>query len=314
MTPFFEDLRRFGPQSTDIPLSLKSSLAYCRWLTKTHYENFTVASLLLSKRLRRPFHVVYAFCRWSDDLGDEIGGSAEARRESLRLLDWWEQELDRCFDGTSPQTHPIYIALREIAGEFRLPKQLFADLLVAFRRDQIQFRYETLDDLLHYCRYSADPVGRIVLQLAHAASGGPGPSEQELQWSDSICTGLQLANHWQDIARDGQIGRCYIPGAVATQFGVDRENLFETDDFRHMMRFLIDDARRRLRFGEPLIDSVPGLIRTEVALFQRGGLAVLDTIEKAQFNVLRRRPVVSQWTKLRLVLGALLSWHLFRKN
>ena len=307
MTHFAEDLLHFGPDSPRAPIGLGDSLAYCRRLAETHYENFTVASFFLAKRLRQPFHVIYAFCRWSDDLGDELGGNAEDRRESLRLLDWWEQELDRCFDSTEPQTHPVCVALREIAKEFNLPKQPFADLLVAFRRDQIQCRYETLEELLDYCRYSANPVGRIVLQLAHTASGSAGPSEQELQWSDSICTGLQLANHWQDIARDGRIGRCYIPGTVAAQFSVDRENLAETDEFRQMMPFLVNDARCRLRLGESLIDSAPKLVRREVALFQRGGLAILDAIEKSRFNVLRQRPVVSRWTKLRLLCAALFS-------
>ena len=305
MTTFSEDLRRFGPDAPVVRMTLDDSLAYCRRLTETHYENFTVTSFLLAKRLRRAFHVVYAYCRWSDDLGDEIGGSEENRKESLRLLDWWERGLDRCFDGTEPPTHPVYVALRQIAQEFGLPKQPFADLLVAFRRDQTQRRYETMDGLLDYCRFSADPVGRIVLRLGYGASGGIGPSEQELRWSDSICTGLQLANHWQDIARDFRIGRCYVPGTVASQFGIDREHLSETDDFRRMMQVLVDDARSRLRFGEPLLDSAPKLVRTEVALFQRGGLAVLDAIEKARYNVLGCRPVVSRWTKLRLLLGAL---------
>ena len=302
---FPDDLYRFGPDSPTVPISLDDSLTYCRRLTETHYENFTVSSFLLSKRLRRPFHVVYAYCRWADDLADEIGGSEKDRTESLRLLNWWERELDRCFDGAESLTHPVYIALREIAREFDLSKQPFADLLVAFRRDQTQCRYETLEELLDYCRYSADPVGRIVLQLAHGASDHSKSSAQELLWSDLICTGLQLANHWQDIASDATIGRCYVPGTVAARFGVDREHLSETDDFRRMMQFLVGDARSRLRFGEPLIDSVPPMIRREVALFQRGGLAILDAVENARFNVLRHRPVVSRWTKLRLILGTL---------
>jgi len=113
---FSDDLRRFGPDTPGNPMSLDNSLTYCRRLAETHYENFTVAGFFLSRRLRRPFHVVYAYCRWSDDLADEIGGSEESRKESLRLLDWWERELDRCFNGTEPQTHPVYIALREIVG------------------------------------------------------------------------------------------------------------------------------------------------------------------------------------------------------
>ena len=304
MTSFSEDLRRFGPDSPIVPMSLDESLAYCRRLAETHYENFTVASFLLSKRLRSSFHVVYAYCRWADDLGDEIGGSDEERKESLRLLDWWEGELDRCFEDDKPQSHPVYVALRKIVREFGLLKQPFVDLLFAFRQDQTRRRYETLEELLDYCRFSADPVGRIVLQLAYSASGGGGPSEQELRWSDSICTGLQLANHWQDIARDARIGRCYIPQEVASRFGVDCEHLSETDEFRRMMRFLVDDARSRLCLGEPLIASVPQLVRPEIALFQRGGLAILAAIEKAGSNVLRQRPVVSRWTKLRLLLGA----------
>lgn len=285
-----------------------SSLKYCRRLAETHYENFIVTSFLLSKRLRQPFHVVYAYCRHSDDLADEIGGSDENRKESLRLLDQWERELDQCFDETEPPAHPIYVALREIAREFGLPKKPFADLLVAFRRDQTQRRYETLEELLDYCRFSADPVGRIVLQLAYGATGKTGPSEQEIEWSDSICTGLQLANHWQDVARDAEIGRCYIPGAIAEQFGVDLEHLSETDDFRRMMQFLVDDARSRLRFGGPLIEAVPKLVRREITLFQCGGLAVLDAIERVNFNVLRRRPIVSRWKKFRLLLGTLFSF------
>ena len=305
MTRFTKDLHRFGPDSPCVPINLDDSLTYCRRLAEAHYENFTVTSFFLSRRLRQPFHVVYAFCRWSDDLGDEIGGSTEDRRESLRLLDWWERELNHCFNETAPPVHPVYVALRKIVQDFDLSKQPFADLLVAFRRDQIQRRYATLEELLDYCRYSADPVGRIVLQLAYASSDAIGPSAQELQWSDSICTGLQLANHWQDIARDAKIGRCYVPRAVASQFGVDHERLAETDDFRSMMQFLVDDARSRLRFGEPLIVAVPKLIRKEIALFQRGGLAILDAIEKAKFNVLRHRPIVSRWTKFCLFLGAL---------
>jgi len=303
MPTFSEALRRFGPDVPAVPISIEDSLAYCRRLAETHYENFTVTSFLLAKRLRQPFHVVYAYCRWADDLSDEVGGSEENREESLRLLDWWKRELNHCFDGSEPPTHPVYVALRKIAQEFGLPKQPFADLLVAFRRDQTQCRYETMDDLLDYCRFSANPVGRIVLQLGYGASDGP--SEQALRWSDSICTGLQLANHWQDIARDFRIGRCYVPGAIASRFGVDREHLSETDNFRRMMRFLVDDARKRLRFGEPLLASAPKLIRTEVALFQRGGLAVLAAIEKARYNILAYRPVVSRWTKLRLLLRAL---------
>ncbi len=298
-----DELRRFGPDNQAAPLSLAEAFAYCRRLAESHYENFTVASFLLPKQLRAPFHVVYSYCRWSDDLGDEIGGDEESRRQSLRLLDWWERGLDDCFAG-NPPNHPVYVALLKIAGDFRLQKQPFADLLVAFRLDQKKQRYETFDELLEYCRFSADPVGRIVLQLAYGAVAKNGPDAEQLAWSDSICTGLQLANHWQDVARDFKLGRCYIPRSVADRFGVDRENMLENDDFRRMIRFLVDDARNRLLAGTPLIDSAPKLIRTDLKLFQRGGLAVLDAIEKIGYNVLRTRPVVSRWAKLRLVFAS----------
>jgi squalene synthase HpnC len=276
------------------------ALAYCKRLTQTHYENFHVARFLLPRTLRIPFEVVYAYCRSSDDLADEHDGSEEARKLALERLNDWRQQLDDCF-AQKQSEHPVFIALQKVVQQYSLPKEPFADLLTAFQRDQIQQRYATLEELLDYCRCSANPVGRIVLHLVCK------PAQEELVWSDSICTGLQLANHWQDVKRDAKMGRCYIPKNVAEKFGIDLEKFQDSPAFRSMIRELAADARSRLLAGEPLIASVPKMIRTDIRLFLHGGLAILDAIEKMDAGVLIRRPVVSKWTKFRLFVRALLS-------
>ncbi|MDR1963089.1 MAG: squalene synthase HpnC [Planctomycetaceae bacterium] len=298
---FSKELRQFGQHKITRPISETEAFAYCKRLTRSHYENFSVAGWLLPKRLRQSFHVVYAYCRWADDLSDEHDGSEESRTKSLESLQWWEQGLDDCFRQDRPiPNHPVYVALRKIIEQFQLPKQPFADLLIAFRRDQVQSRYAEFDELLDYCRYSANPVGRIVLYLVCETE----PTPEQLSWSDSICTGLQLANFWQDVARDTEIGRCYIPRSVAERFGVDIEHLRDSSAFRKMIRYLVTDARSRLQAGSPLVDSVPKSVRVDIVLFIRGGLAVLDAIEKIGCNVLEQRPTVSRCTKLRLLFNA----------
>jgi len=274
---------------------------YCRQLAKSHYENFHVASFLLPKSLRQPFHVVYAYCRCADDIADEHDGSAESRRIALQRLDAWQQQLEQCFNQTMPNedTSPVFVALRSLLRQYSLPKEPFTDLLAAFRQDQTQQSYATFDDLLQYCRYSANPVGRIVLHLVCM------PTAEQLLWSDSICTALQLANFWQDVRRDSAVGRCYIPQDVARQFGIDLDDLQDSSEFRRMMQELVADARNRFQWGKPLIKSVPKKLRTDISLFIRGGLAILDAIERIQFNVLVIRPALSRGTKLRLLLESL---------
>jgi squalene synthase HpnC len=283
--------------------AIQKALQFCTALAKSHYENFHVATMLLPKKLRLPFYVVYAYCRCSDDIADEHDASAEARQAALEKLDAWQEQLDVCFDFTQelPENiHLVFIALRKIAAEYQLPRQPFADLLVAFRQDQMQQHYAAMNDLLDYCRYSANPVGRIVLHLVCQ------PSEQQLLWSDSICTALQLANFWQDVKRDLEIGRCYIPQDIARRYNVVTENLHDSPSFRMMILELTADTRRRFQEGTPLIDSVPKSIRTDIRLFIDGGNAILDAVEKSGGNVLTRRPVLSRWTKLRLLLRAVL--------
>src|SRR5690349_4358926 len=195
---FATDLKRYGPEGPRPLVTASEAQVYCRQLARRHYENFSVASVLLPARLRRHFHAVYAYCRWADDLADESGGGAEA----LRLLAWWRAQLLACYEGEA--THPVFLALRETITAFDIPPKPFLDLLVAFEQDQSVRSYSTFDALLGYCANSANPVGRLVLHLFECHD------EERGALSDSICTALQLANFWQDVSRDLDIGRVYI--------------------------------------------------------------------------------------------------------
>ncbi|GHT32566.1 squalene synthase HpnC [Planctomycetales bacterium] len=297
-------------------LSVKEAELFCRKLTLSHYENFITVSFLLPKELHKPFYAVYAYCRISDDIGDEHNSTDAAKQEALRRFDVWERHLDECFDlSKDVPNEPVFIALRQVIRPFALVKEPFADLLKAFRHDQIQSRYETLEELLGYCRYSANPVGRIVLRL-FLSSEKPfqEPAEEQYVWSDSICTGLQLANFWQDIQRDALMGRCYIPQEFAAKHNVSIEELMsglreklpqlETLQFRSMLRELTEDARCRLNTGQPLAGSLPKQLAKNISLFIGGGLAILNAVEKCNYNVLTKRPVVSKWTQLCLLVRA----------
>ena len=213
--------------------------AILRSSARSHYENFTVASWLLPAKLRPHFCNIYAYCRWSDDLADETSGG----EASLQLLDWWESQLDDCYRGVA--THPVFIALESTIREFEIPSQPFRDLLVAFRQDQNCNRYETFNDLLDYCRNSADPVGRLVLYLGRCHDQPLG------ELCDSICTGLQLANFWQDVARDFAIGRIYLPLESCRRAGYD-EAMFERHEFNSQFRRLLaDEVDRAESFFAP---------------------------------------------------------------
>jgi squalene synthase HpnC len=295
-TTFQHDLAVYGPESSQArPPSLAEARQYCARLTRTHYENFTVASWLLPKHLRPHFCHIYAYCRWSDDLADETAGG----EESLRLLDWWESQLDDCYRGTA--IHPVFVALAETIREFDIPAQPFRDLLTAFRQDQNRKRYETFNDLLDYCRNSANPVGRLVLYLGRCHD------ETRGQWSDSICTGLQLANFWQDVARDYAIGRIYLPQEDCRRFGYD-EAMFARGEFNPQFRQLlaehVDRAEQFFHAGQPLVAKVSPELRIDVQLFIDGGLAILEAIRRLDYNVWARRPEVGKGKKLRLMLKA----------
>jgi squalene synthase HpnC len=277
---------------------------YTRWLATHHYENFNVASWLLPKELHQHFYNVYAYCRWADDLGDEVPDTQRA----LELLDWWEQELDACYQGRP--SHPVFVALRETVVVKNIPKQPFADLLKAFRHDQIVKRYPTWESVLDYCVYSANPVGHLVLYLC----GYRDAARQKL--SDATCTALQLANFWQDVSRDLEKGRIYVPLNIAAQHGVSEDDMVLrrfSDNYVALMKDLI--ARTRLLFDEglPLAQQVEGKLRLDLEMFSRGGIAVLDAIESTGYNTLHHRPAISKTKQATLLGRALVSQFFFAR-
>ena len=278
--------------------SVADAREYCRRLARTHYENFSVATWFLPERLRQHFFNVYAYCRISDDLGDEVGDP----RASLQLLDQWEAELNACYDG-APR-HPVFVALAETVREFDIPRQPFADLLTAFRQDQIVTRYQTFDDLLGYCHNSANPVGHLVLYLC----GYRDAERQSL--SDFTCTALQLANFWQDVSVDYAKGRIYLPLEDLRREAVSEEDIAaerNTPAFCTMMRFEVERARDWFRRGFPLVGKVDRELAIDLDLFSRGGLEILNAIEHQGFRVLGHRPAISRTRKIALVARAALG-------
>jgi squalene synthase HpnC len=276
--------------------TLAEARAWCRHLAETHYENFHVASWFLPKKLRPHFHAVYAYCRVSDDLGDETGN----REQSLALLAQWREELDACYAGQA--RHPVFVALAETIRACQIPKELFADLLTAFEQDQVVARYRTMDEVLQYCRYSANPVGRLVLYTC-------GYSDAErFRLSDATCSALQLANFWQDVASDyQQRGRIYLPLDAMDQFGVTEEAIAAgqaTPAFRELLKSQVTFAREMFEAGLPLIGMVDADLALDLDLFSRGGLEILKAIEKRDYDVLSARPAIAKSTKIALALRA----------
>jgi squalene synthase HpnC len=271
---------------------------YCRRLARTHYENFSVATWFLPEGVRQHFFNVYAYCRISDDLGDEVGDA----QASLQLLDQWEAELDACYSG-APR-HPVFVALAETVRTCDIPKQPFSDLLKAFRQDQTVTRYRTFEDLLGYCRYSANPVGHLVLYVC----GYRDAERQAL--SDFTCTALQLANFWQDVSVDYAKGRIYLPLEDLERHGVSEDELASaknTPAFCGMMRFEVDRARDWFRQGLPLAGKVDRELAIDIELFSRGGQEILNAIARQGYAVLGRRPAISKTRKVALVARAALG-------
>jgi squalene synthase HpnC len=271
---------------------------YTRWLATHHYENFHVVSFLLPKRLRQDFYNVYAFCRWADDLGDEIGDTAE----SLRLLAWWRDELDAMYAGRP--RHPVFVALEDTVHRYQLPIALFSDLIGAFEQDQTVTRYADWDQLFAYCRCSANPVGRLVLRLCGYAD------DERDRMSDSTCTALQLANFWQDVNVDFEKDRVYLPLDLLASHGYSVQDLAArrfNAQFRAAMREAVDVARKLFHQGLPLTKTVDRRLAFDLELFSRGGLRILDKIEQQDFNVLVRRPVVSKVNRIQLLVAALIG-------
>jgi squalene synthase HpnC len=292
LIPTVDRAARAFDASPERLVSIEEARAYCRRVARAHYENFSVVSLFVPRRLRPHFHAIYAYCRGTDDLADETGDPLR----SLALLDDWERHLRACFDGRA--THPVFVALAETVRTFDLPIEPFTDLLTAFRRDQQQTRYESIAELLDYCRYSANPVGRLVLRL------GGGYAAEDLVLSDSICTGLQWVNFCQDVARDYDRGRIYIPRQAWREFGYD-EAMFERREFNPafaaMLATEVSRGELLLRAGSPLVRRAPQAIRLQIELIVRGGLEVVAAIRRIDYNVWQRRPTVFRLRQLRLL-------------
>jgi squalene synthase HpnC len=279
----------------EVAPTLDEARAWCKHLAESHYENFHVASWFLPERLRPHFHAIYAYCRVSDDLGDEVGDHSVA----LALLDFWGRELDACYEGRAQ--HPVFVALAETIRVCAIPKEPFADLLVAFRQDQTVTRFASMQDVLAYCHYSANPVGRLVLYACGE------PSEENFRLSDATCSALQLANFWQDVRVDFAKDRVYIPQDDMRRFGVTDETIARgvaTPEFRALLRHEVDYARSLFEQGLPLIGRVNRDLALDLDLFSRGGLEILRAIERCDYDVLAARPAISRSAKLALALRA----------
>ncbi|MBI4875044.1 MAG: squalene synthase HpnC [Acidobacteria bacterium] len=276
--------------------SQEEALAYTRWLATRHYENFHVVSFLLPKRLHQDFYNVYSFCRWADDLGDEIGDP----RESLRLLAWWREELAALYGG--PARHPVFVALAETIRRHDLPREPLDDLIRAFEQDQTVTRYHSWQDLFDYCRYSANPVGRLVLCLC----GYRDAERQRL--SDATCTALQLANFWQDVTVDLEKGRLYLPLDLLARHNCALEDIQArraTPAFRGAMKEAVRVAQERFEEGLPLARRVDRRLSIDLELFSLGGMKILDKIRARDYDVLSARPSIGKTERAMLLLAAL---------
>ncbi len=282
--------------SSSARYSEAESLAYTRWLATHHYENFHVVSFLLPKALHQDFYNVYAFCRWADDLGDEIGDS----QESLRLLGWWREELQGMYDGHPG--HPVFVALRSTVERHDIPITPFQNLLTAFVQDQTVSRYSTWDGVFAYCVNSANPVGHLVLYLCGYRD------EERQRLSDFTCTALQLANFWQDVTVDLLKDRVYLPLDLLGRYNYSVEDLFALKfdaRFEGLMREAVDVADGLFRRGLPLNRAVNRRLALDLELFSRGGMKVLDKIRAQGYDVLKSRPQVTKAERVALMLRCL---------
>ncbi|WP_263384865.1 squalene synthase HpnC [Granulicella arctica] len=280
--------------------SLEQAKVWCRELATSHYENFHVATFFLPKQVKPHFESIYAYCRVSDDLGDEVSDPQTA----TRLLDAWGGMLDECYEAPERSRHPVFVALRETIVAHDVPRELFARLLQAFRQDQVKTHFESLGELMDYSRDSANPVGRLVLWVC-------GYREESLGLlSDKVCTALQLANFWQDVVEDDERGRRYLPGDAMLQYGVTDAQIHErvfTAEFWRLMQSLVEQTRMMLHDGGRISGLVDKELGATLELFRKGGDAILDAIEAQGFDVLRQRPEVSKGKKARLLAGALVG-------
>lgn len=275
---------------------ITDAFAHCQQIAREHYENFPVASVLLPKELRPHICAIYAFSRAADDIADEGDLSVEER---LQQLDEWEKNLDNASSGKPNSL--IFIALATTIAQHSIPVQLLHDLLTAFKMDARNNGYATMDDLLFYCRHSANPIGRLVLHLFNLAT------PERMQFADMICTGLQLVNFWQDISIDLPRGRVNIPREIMESFECPLEQLCNgtfTSNCQQMIQHLTERAEDFLREGSRLLPMIPHRrLRWELTLTVRGGLAIAQKIRAADYNTLTVRPTLNMMDKIKLVMG-----------
>ena len=292
---FWADLAKWGPDKPPSACDLPFALKHCRRIARSHYENFTVVSLFLPRILRQDFYNFYAYCRWSDDIADEV---EEHRR--LPLLNWWHQQLSLCYSGRP--VHPVMLALQQTIQRHQIPAEILEDLLSAFRQDQSTLRYHDDAELFDYCRRSANPVGQVILKFAKADDA------TNIELSDWICSGLQLANFCQDMSRDAANHRIYAPRDLWLKHGVTEAMILEAKCTPQLQAMLADWVRVSRAFflkGCRLVDSVPKWLAVDVDLFIRGGLAILNSIEAQDYDVWTSRPTLSKFEKFRLLWKSL---------
>jgi squalene synthase HpnC len=298
------------PKSAPRAMSVPEAYEACAKLAREHYENFPVGRLV-PREMRPHVHAVYAFARYADDLADEgYAGSkkAEGARDvmtpaaRLAALDDWERQL--LSPVGTPGLHFIFLALHQTIRDLALPKSLFTDLLSAFKQDVVKSRYANFPEVLDYCRRSANPVGRLVL-LLHGRR-----DLKEHLLSDQICTGLQLANFWQDVGVDLEKDRMYLPADSREKFGVTEETLFARradDNYKKLLKFEVDRAQDIFDKGAPLTKKLRGLLRLEIRLTWLGGTTILRKIEAIDYDTLNHRPTVGKSDMALLFLKALIS-------
>jgi phytoene synthase len=292
------------------PKAIAEAYEACTRLARAHYENFPVG-LLVAKKLQPLVHAIYAFARHADDLADEgYAGSARAdgardvmtTGERLAALDDWERQL-RLPPGT-PGLHFIFTALHDTIAKLDLPISLLSDLLSAFKQDVVKRRYADFPEVLDYCRRSANPVGRLVLWVH-------GIRDEDLhQLSDQICTGLQLANFWQDVGVDLEKDRIYLPENDRVKYGVTEEALFAhraDESYRKLLEFQVARTWEIFKQGELLTKKLHGMLRLEIRLTWLGGTKILRKIEALKFDTLNHRPTVGKSDMALLFLKALVS-------
>ena len=287
-------------ESISSPAEIKDAFAFCEQMARAHYENFPVGSLLIPKEKRKHVYSIYAFARTADDFADEGYGTATTQEDRLYLLDEWEFQLESCYRGIA--SHPIFIALAETVRELRLPIQLFRDLLSAFKQDVVKARYANFEDVLDYCRRSANPVGRLLLLLF-------GYRDEHLhQLSDYICTALQLANFWQDVAVDLEKDRVYLPQEDLWQFDYREEELFArrfNQRYADLLKFQVDRTWQLFAYGKELPRLVSGRLSFELSLTWHGGTRILELIERNGYDTLSQRPKITKWDKVVLLTRAI---------